>query len=130
MGLLWIREDNVIIKFMTDILTIKSYGLMILIKIISVLLEIKELMAAPFIKLIKGARKCQKLLNVVHHRADHIIERNTFSWHSSFHLKLSITQQQNMDSFSKERRIILAIEVIKNNKNLSYSMVAQIYKVP
>ena len=35
-----------------------------------------------------------------------------------------------MDSFSKERRIILAIEVIKNNKNLNYSMAAQIYKVP
>ena len=27
-----------------------------------------------------------------------------------------------MDLFLKERRIILAIEVIKNNKNLSYSM--------
>ena len=35
-----------------------------------------------------------------------------------------------MDSFSKEKRIILAIEVIKNNKNLNYSMAAQIYKVP
>ena len=35
-----------------------------------------------------------------------------------------------MDSFSKERRIILAIEAIKNNKNLSYSMAAQIFKVP
>ena len=35
-----------------------------------------------------------------------------------------------MDSFSKERRIILAIETIKNNKNLNYSMAAQIYKVP
>ena len=67
---------------------------------------------------------------MVHHRADHIIERNTFSWHSSFHLKLSITQQQNIDSFSKEKKIILAIEVIKNNKNLNYSMAAQIYEVP
>ena len=35
-----------------------------------------------------------------------------------------------MDSFSKERRIILAIEAIKNNKNLNYSMATQIYKVP
>ena len=35
-----------------------------------------------------------------------------------------------MDSFSKKRRIILAIEIIKNNKNFHYSMVAQIYKVP
>ena len=35
-----------------------------------------------------------------------------------------------MDLFSKERRIILAIEIIKNNINLSYSMATQIYKVP
>ena len=67
---------------------------------------------------------------MVHHRADNIIERTTFSWHSSFHLKLSITQQQNMNSFSKERRIILALEAIKNNKNLSRSMAAQIYEIP
>ena len=35
-----------------------------------------------------------------------------------------------MDLFSKEKRIILAIEVIENNKNLNYLMAAQIYKVP
>ena len=58
MGLLWIREDDVIIRLVTDILIINSYGLMILIKIIPVLLEIKELMAAPFVILVKGARKC------------------------------------------------------------------------
>ena len=56
MGLPWIREDNVIIKPVTDILIINSYGLTILIKIIPVLLEIKELMVAPFIILVKGAR--------------------------------------------------------------------------
>ena len=71
-----------------------------------------------------------KTHNVVHHRADNITERITFSWHSSFHLKRSITQQQNMNSFSKERRIILALEAIKNNKNLSSSMAAQIYEIP
>ena len=37
---------------------------MIFIKIISVLLEIKELTAAPFVILVKGARKCQKPLTV------------------------------------------------------------------
>ena len=58
MGLSWIREDNIIIRPITDILIINSYGLTISIKIIPVLLEIKELMAAPFVILVKGARKC------------------------------------------------------------------------
>ena len=58
MGLLWIKKDDIIIKPVTNILIINSYGLMILIKIIPVLLEIKELMAAPFIILVKRARKC------------------------------------------------------------------------
>ena len=58
MGLLWMREDNIIIRLITDTLIINSYNLMILIKIILVLLEIKELMVAPFIILIKGVRKC------------------------------------------------------------------------
>ena len=56
--LLWIREDDVIIKPVTDTLIINSYGLMILIKIIPISLEIKELMVTLFIILIKGARKC------------------------------------------------------------------------
>ena len=64
MGLLSIREDDVIIKLITDILIINSYGLTILIKIIPVLLEIKELMVTPFIILVKGARKCQKSLMI------------------------------------------------------------------
>ena len=58
MGLPWIKEDNIIIKPVTDTLIINSYGLMISTKIIPVLSEIKELMAALFIILIKGARKC------------------------------------------------------------------------
>ena len=64
MGLLWIREDDVIIRPATNILIINSYGLIISIKITPVLLEIKELTAAPFIILIKGARKRQKPLMV------------------------------------------------------------------
>ena len=63
-GLLWIREDNIIIRLTTNTLIINSYGLMILIKIILVLLEIKELMATPFIILIKRAKKRQKPLTV------------------------------------------------------------------
>ena len=63
-GLLWMREDDVIIKRITDTLIINSYALMISIKIILVSLEIKELMAAPFTILIKRARKCQKPLTV------------------------------------------------------------------
>ena len=35
-----------------------------------------------------------------------------------------------MDSFFKKKRIILAIEIIKNNKNFNYLMATQIYKVP
>ena len=58
MGLLWMREDDVIIRPVIDTLIINSYGLTILIKIMPVLLEIRELMAALFVILIKGARKC------------------------------------------------------------------------
>ena len=54
----WIREDDMIIRLITNTLIINSYGLIISIKIIPVLLKIKELMAAPFIILVKGARKC------------------------------------------------------------------------
>ena len=57
-GLLWIRKDDVIIKLITNTLIINSYSLMILIKIIPVLLEIKELMVTLFIILVKGVRKC------------------------------------------------------------------------
>ena len=57
MGLPWIREDNIIIKPVTNTLIINSYGLTILIKIILVLLEIKELTVTPFIILVKRARK-------------------------------------------------------------------------
>ena len=64
MGLLWIREDDIIIKLATNTLIINSYGLTISIKIMPVLLEIRELTAAPFTILIKGARKCQKPLTV------------------------------------------------------------------
>ena len=53
-----------IIKPATDILIINSYSLIILIKIIPVLLEIKKLMVTLFIILIKGVRKCQKPLTV------------------------------------------------------------------
>ena len=47
-----------IIRLATDTLIINFYGLIISIKITPVLSEIKELMAAPFIILVKGARKC------------------------------------------------------------------------
>ena len=63
-GLPWIREDDMIIKPATNTLIINSYGLTISIKIIPVLSEIKELTAAPFITLVKGARKRQKPLIV------------------------------------------------------------------
>ena len=53
-----------IIKPATDILIINSYNLTILIKIILILLEIKELTVTLFIILVKGARKCQKPLTV------------------------------------------------------------------
>ena len=58
MGLLWIKEDDIIIRLITNTLIINSYSLTILIKIIPVLSEIKELTVTPFIILIKGARKC------------------------------------------------------------------------
>ena len=46
-----------IIKPATNTLIINSYNLTILIKIISVLLKIKELIVTLFIILVKGARK-------------------------------------------------------------------------
>ena len=58
------RENDVIIRLATDILIINSYGLTILTKIIPVFLEIKELIAALFIILVKRARKCQKPFTV------------------------------------------------------------------
>ena len=57
MGLPWIREDDVIIRLITNTLIINSYRLTISIKIIPVLLKIKELIIALFIILVKGARK-------------------------------------------------------------------------
>ena len=62
MGLPWIREDNIIIKPIINTLIINSYGLIVLTKIILISSEIRELMAAPFVTLVKGARKCQKPL--------------------------------------------------------------------
>ena len=59
-GLLWIKEDNVIIKPATNTLIINSYGLTISIKITPVLSEIKELTAAPFVTLVKRAQKMPK----------------------------------------------------------------------
>ena len=64
MGLPWIKEDDIIIRPITNTLIINSYGLIISIKITPVLLEIRELMAIPFTILIKGARKRQKPLTV------------------------------------------------------------------
>ena len=64
MGLLWIREDNVIIRPVTDTLIINSYGLIISTKKIPILVKIKELMVTLFTILIKGARKYQKPLTV------------------------------------------------------------------
>ena len=57
MGLLWMREDDVIIRPVTDTLIINSYSLMISIKETLISSEIKELMAMPFATLVKGARK-------------------------------------------------------------------------
>ena len=63
-GLLWMRKDDVIIRPATDTLIINSYGLTISIKIILVLLEIKELTVTLFVILVKGARKRQKPFTV------------------------------------------------------------------
>ena len=63
-GLLWIREDNVIIRPATNTLIINSYSLTISTKTTPVSSEIKELTAAPFTILVKRARKRQKPLTV------------------------------------------------------------------
>ena len=63
MGLLWMKENDVIMKPVTNTLIINSCGLTISIKITPVSLKIKELMAAPFI-FVKSARKRQKKLTV------------------------------------------------------------------
>ena len=68
------REDHVIIRLATDILIINSYRLIISIKIILVSLEIKELIAALFIILVKRAKKCQKPFTVFKVLLKHIIK--------------------------------------------------------
>ena len=57
MGLLRMREDDVIIRPVTNTLIINSYGLIISTKETPVSSEIKELIAAPFAILIKRVRK-------------------------------------------------------------------------
>ena len=64
MGLLCIKEDDIINKPITNTLILNSYGLIILIKITPVLSEMRELTVTPFAILIKGVRKCQKPLTV------------------------------------------------------------------
>ena len=61
----WIKENDIIIRPVTDTLTINSYGLTISTKETPVLSEIKELPAAPFTTLIKGVKKRQKSVTVV-----------------------------------------------------------------
>ena len=70
------------------------------------------------------------MYNVVGHWVAQDIELRTLAWHSTFHFIFSITQQQNISLFSKERRVILATEVIQNNRNLSRRQAARIYEVP
>ena len=53
-----------IIRPATNILIINSYGLTISIKLLPILLEIKELTATPLIILVKGIRKCLKPLTI------------------------------------------------------------------
>ena len=56
-GLLIVREDNTIIRPVTNTLIINFYGLTILIKKTPVSLKIRELIIMPFAILIKRARK-------------------------------------------------------------------------
>ena len=56
------REDDVIIKLITNNLIMNSYNLIILIKETPILLKTWELIVTPFIILIKGAKKRQKPL--------------------------------------------------------------------
>ena len=53
-----------IIRPVTDTLTINSYRLMILTKEILISLEIKELLTALFTTLVKGVKKRKKLITV------------------------------------------------------------------
>ena len=56
-SLLSIRENNIIIKPISNTLIINSYNLTILIKEIQILLKIKESIVTPFAILIKGVKK-------------------------------------------------------------------------
>ena len=59
-----VRENDIIIRPVTNTLIINSYSLTILIKEIPILLEIKELIVMPFVILVKGIRKCKKPLAI------------------------------------------------------------------
>ena len=73
-GLLWIKEDDIIIKPVTDTLIINSYSLTILTKEIPISSEVKELIATPFATLVKGAKKRQKPLIVFKVLLENIIK--------------------------------------------------------
>ena len=68
------RENNVIIRPVTDTLIINSYSLTILTKETPVSLKIKELTVTPFATLVNGARKRQKPLTVFKASLEDIIK--------------------------------------------------------
>ena len=63
-GLPWIKENDVIIRPVTNTLIINFYGLTVSTKETPVLLKIKELPAVPFVILIKGVKKRRKSITV------------------------------------------------------------------
>jgi predicted HTH domain antitoxin len=70
------------------------------------------------------------LSNVVYKRAVDISERRIFRPTRLILLRHHAIQPHNMESDSKERKLLLAIQSIQENKNLSVTHAARIHTMP
>jgi hypothetical protein len=50
------------------------------------------------------------MLNVLYHRAGHITEPATFSWHREHHVRTTMPSQNNSNLLYKEGKIDLALQ--------------------
>ncbi|XP_014549941.1 hypothetical protein COCVIDRAFT_63822, partial [Bipolaris victoriae FI3] len=67
--------------------------------------------------------------NVLYHRACHITECATFSWHRELHVRKAMPQQQNSILIQQEGRIILALQAYRTGQFKSIRLAAAAYNV-
>ena len=69
------------------------------------------------------------LYNVFHHRAGHITECATFSWHHELHVRKIMPQQQNAILTQQEGRLTLAVQAYRTGQFKSIRRAAAAYNV-